>query len=86
MAGQSLGHLAAAFQGPSDAPDFARVVALEIVVQAVQAADFAPVAVDDAPTVRDVAFHFDLFRPAAAPFVPLIVTYDWRSPVVFDLP
>ena len=78
--------LAAAAQAPGESPDYARVVALEIVVQAVQSADLAPVAVDDAPDVRHVCFYFDDFRPAAAPAAPLIVTYDWRSPVVFDLP
>jgi hypothetical protein len=78
--------LAAAAQAPGDSPDYARVVALEIVVQAVQAAELAPVAVDDAPSVRDIPYYFDDFRPAAAPAAPLLITYDWRSPVVFDAP
>jgi hypothetical protein len=77
--------VAAAVQGPGDAPDYARVVALEI-VQAVQAAELAPAAPAEPACVRDVAFYFDDFRPAATPAAPLLVTYDWRSPVVFDLP
>lgn len=40
----------------------------------------APRAVDAQPPAAAPA-------PAvAAPAVPLLVTYDWRSPVVFDLP
>jgi hypothetical protein len=37
-------------------------------------------------TIRDVPFYYDDFTPAAVPVVPLVVTYDWRSPVIFDLP
>jgi hypothetical protein len=39
-----------------------------------------------APTVRDVAYHLDLLAPVPVPAAPLQVTYDWRSPVVFDVP
>jgi hypothetical protein len=78
--------VAAAFQGPAESPDYARLVALEL-VQAVQEADLAPAAAAAlAPSVRDVAFYFDVFRPLPAPPAPLLVTYDWRSPVFFDLP
>ena len=38
------------------------------------------------PTVCDVPFYYSDFTPIAAPEVAPIVTYDWRSPVVFDLP
>ena len=60
-----------------------------LVIEITQAVDLAaPVAVDAeaAPTVRDLAYYFDDLSPVALPSVPLIVTYDWRSPVVFDLP
>ena len=34
----------------------------------------------------DVPYYYDRLMPAAEPAAPLLVTYDWRSPVVFDLP
>jgi hypothetical protein len=39
-----------------------------------------------APTVADVPYYYSDFTPVAAPEVATIVTYDWRSPVIFDLP
>lgn len=45
----------------------------------------APAAVGE-PTVRDVPFYYDDLRPVTAPSAPLLVTYDWRTPVIFDLP
>jgi hypothetical protein len=54
-----------------------------------QASEFGvPVTVDqEAPaSVADVPFYYDRVMPAAEPAMPLLVTYDWRSPVVFDLP
>ena len=38
------------------------------------------------PTVIDVPYYYSDFTPIAAPAVEPIVTYDWRSPVIFDLP
>jgi len=38
------------------------------------------------PTVVDVPYYYSDFTPLAAPVVATIVTYDWRSPVIFDLP
>jgi hypothetical protein len=38
------------------------------------------------PTVIDVPYYYSDFTPIAAPVVAQIVTYDWRSPVIFDLP
>jgi hypothetical protein len=38
------------------------------------------------PTVIDVPYYYSDFMPIAAPAVEPIVTYDWRSPVIFDLP
>lgn len=37
-------------------------------------------------TVIDVPYYYSDFTPIAAPAVEPIVTYDWRSPVIFDLP
>ena len=39
-----------------------------------------------APTVADVPYYYSDFTPLAAPAVEPIVTYDWRSPVFFDVP
>ena len=39
-----------------------------------------------APTLIDVPYYYSDFTPIAAPAVEPIVTYDWRSPVIFDLP
>lgn len=38
------------------------------------------------PTVVDVPYYYSDLTPLAAPVAPTIVTYDWRSPVIFDLP
>ena len=38
------------------------------------------------PTVCDVPFYYSDFSPFAVPQTATIITYDWRSPVVFDLP
>ena len=38
------------------------------------------------PTVADVPYYYSDFTPIAAPEVAPIVTYDWRSPVFFDVP
>ena len=64
--------------------DFERV-ALEI-AQAVEIGLQAPLELEAAPGVADVPYYYDRLMPAAEPAAPLLVTYDWRSPVVFDLP
>ena len=38
------------------------------------------------PTVCDVPFYYSDFSPFAVPDPAPIITYDWRSPVIFDLP
>ena len=38
------------------------------------------------PSVIDVPYYYSDFTPIAAPAVAQIVTYDWRSPIIFDLP
>jgi hypothetical protein len=64
--------------------DFERM-AIEI-AQAVEIRLSAPFELDLPATVADVPFYYDRLMPAAEPAAPLLVTYDWRSPVVFDLP
>lgn len=73
---------AGSFQGSPERPAF-EVVAFEIAVTAIQAQPLAP---DLEPGVVDVPYYYDRLMPAAVPAAPLLVTYDWRSPVVFDLP
>ncbi len=41
---------------------------------------------DPEPTVRDIPYYYSDYTPLAAPAAAPIVTYDWRSPVIFDLP
>lgn len=38
------------------------------------------------PTIVDVPYYYSDLTPIAAPAVEPIITYDWRSPVIFDLP
>jgi hypothetical protein len=38
------------------------------------------------PTVCDIPFYYSDFTPWAVPAAEPIITYDWRSPVIFDLP
>lgn len=64
--------------------DFERV-ALEI-AQAVEVGLSSPLEIEAPPTVADVRYYYDRLMAAAEPASPLLVTYDWRSPVVFDLP
>lgn len=74
-------HFAAESPRPAD---FAQIV-LEI-TQSVEAACPESLAGRPEPTVCDIPFYYSDFIPLAAPESALIVTYDWRSPVVFDLP
>jgi hypothetical protein len=64
--------------------DFERV-ALEI-AQAVEIGLPVSLEAEPAPSVADVPFYYDRLMSAVEPASPLLVTYDWRSPVVFDLP
>ena len=66
------------------ASDFAQIV-LEV-TQAVETA--APLRAFGEPeaTVCDVPFYYSDFTPLRAPQAVLRITYDWRSPVIFDLP
>ena len=38
------------------------------------------------PTVIDVPYYYSDFTPIAVPQTAPIITYDWRSPVFFDVP
>ncbi len=38
------------------------------------------------PTVCDIPFYYDDLLPVAPPAAATPITYDWRSPVIFDLP
>jgi hypothetical protein len=60
-----------------------------IVVEITQAVELprvpAPLAEREL-TVCDVPYYYDAFLPAAAPEAAPLITYDWRSPVFFDVP
>ena len=64
--------------------DFAQIV-LEI-TQAVETARPGIDPGEAGPTVCDIPFYYSDFTPLAAPEVAPLITYDWRSPVIFDLP
>ena len=74
-------HAGADFSVPSD---FAQIV-LEI-TEALPGAPSTVLETDAVPTIVDVPYYYSDFTPVAAPVVATIVTYDWRSPVIFDLP
>ena len=38
------------------------------------------------PTVVDVPYYYSDFTPVAVRETAPIITYDWRSPVFFDVP
>jgi hypothetical protein len=79
--------VASSIQLASESPlktDLAQI-AFEL-TQAVEAPGHLVPQADPAWSVCDIPFYFDDFRPVAAPATPILVTYDWRSPVIFDLP
>lgn len=60
-------------------------IALEI-TQAVEVPGRLVPAAEQVPSVCDIPYYYDDLRPLAAPESPVLITYDWRSPVIFDLP
>jgi hypothetical protein len=38
------------------------------------------------PTVVDVPYYYSDFTPVAVRDTAPVITYDWRSPVFFDVP
>jgi len=66
------------------APDLGQIVLSIAEVIEAAPAPFVPPA--EEPTVRDVPFYYDRLAPVPVPAVVPPVTYDWRSPVIFDLP
>jgi len=74
-------HAGADFKAPQD---FAQIV-LDI-TEALPGSPSTILETDASPTVVDVPYYYSDFTPIAAPEVAPIITYDWRSPVIFDLP
>ena len=74
-------HAGADFKAPQD---FAQIV-LDI-TEALPGSSSTILETEASPTVVDVPYYYSDFTPIAAPAVATIVTYDWRSPVIFDLP
>lgn len=74
-------HAGADFRAPQDLA--------QIVLEITEALPGSPVTIlerEATPTVVDVPYYYSDFTPVAAPAVEPIVTYDWRSPVFFDVP
>ena len=79
--------VAGSLQWQAEAPQPVDLAA--IVVQIMQTAKLPAVPSQEAeaaPTVCDVRYYYDVLAPARVPAVPILVTYDWRSPIIFDLP
>jgi hypothetical protein len=74
-------HAGADFRAPVD---LAQIV-LEI-TEALPGSPSTILELEASPTIVDVPYYYSDFTPIAAPAVEPIVTYDWRSPVIFDLP
>jgi hypothetical protein len=74
-------HVGADLKAPAD---LAQIV-LEI-TEALPGGTTPLIATEAEVTVIDVPYYYSDFTPIAAPAVAQIVTYDWRSPVIFDLP
>ena len=74
-------HVGADLKAPAD---LAQIV-LEI-TEALPGGTAPLIEVAAEPTVVDIPYYYSDFTPIAAPAVAQIVTYDWRSPVIFDLP
>jgi hypothetical protein len=74
-------HAGADFRAPQDLA--------QIVLEITEALPGSPSTIlvrEATPTVVDVPYYYSDFTPIAAPAVEPIVTYDWRSPVFFDVP
>jgi hypothetical protein len=74
-------HVGADLKAPAD---LAQIV-LEI-TEALPGGTTSIIEVEAEATVVDVPYYYSDFTPIAPPAVAQIVTYDWRSPVIFDLP
>ncbi len=74
-------HVGADLKAPQD---LAQIV-LEI-TEALPGSPSTILELEAQPSVVDVPYYYSDFTPIAAPAVEPIITYDWRSPVFFDVP
>jgi hypothetical protein len=74
-------HAGAELKAPQD---FAQIVLA--ITEALPGSPATILEREASPTVVDVPYYYSDFTPVAAPAVEPIVTYDWRSPVFFDVP
>ena len=74
-------HVGADLKAPAD---LAQIV-LEI-TEALPGSVTPLLVAEPGPTVADVPYYYSDFTPVAVRETPPIVTYDWRSPVFFDVP
>jgi hypothetical protein len=79
--------VASSLQAAADSPRQLELAQLAVeIARAVELPQVPAGTPAEAPTFREVAYSFDPLAPAPSPSVPTIVSYDWRTPVVFDLP
>ena len=74
-------HAGADFNAPADVA--------QIVLDITEAlpGSVTPLLIGEAgPTVADVPYYYSDFTPTPVRNTPPLITYDWRSPVFFDVP
>jgi len=74
-------HAGADFKAPED---FAQIV-FEI-TEALPGSGAPILVVEAEDTVTDVPYYYSDFTPVAVRETAPLITYDWRSPVFFDVP
>jgi hypothetical protein len=74
-------HCGADFKAPTD---LAQIV-LEL-TEALPGSTTTLLTSEASPSVADVPYYYSDFTPIPVRNTPPIITYDWRSPVFFDVP
>jgi len=74
-------HMGADLKAPTD---IAQIV-LEL-TEALPGSTTPLLTAEVSPSVADVPYYYSDFRPVAVRETAPIITYDWRSPVFFDVP
>jgi len=74
-------HVGADLKAPTD---IAQIV-LEL-TEALPGSATTLLTTEASPTVVDVPYYYSDFTPIPVRHTPPIITYDWRSPVFFDVP
>jgi len=74
-------HAGADFKAPTDVAQ----IVLEF-TEALPGSVTPLLTAEASPTVVDVPYYYSDFTPVAVRQTAPIITYDWRSPVFFDVP